>query len=173
MNLELLSLSIIAVFLALTVWMIWPMVIGAIFVPTPMDTVRKMLDMARVKEGDLVVDLGAGDGRIVLEAAKTYGANSLGVEADPLRVLWARSRIRSIGLQGRAGIIWGNFFRTDLSKATVVTVYQGQGINNRLRKKFEKELSPGTRVVSYSFTFDGWAPREEESDVYLYIIPDK
>jgi 16S rRNA A1518/A1519 N6-dimethyltransferase RsmA/KsgA/DIM1 with predicted DNA glycosylase/AP lyase activity len=152
--------------------MIWPTVIGAIFVPTPMDTVKKMLEIAKVNENDTLIDLGSGDGRIILEAAKIYDANSIGIEADPLRVLWSRSRIKSNEIEDKVEVIWGNFFKTNLSKATVVTVYQGQGINNKLKSKFEKELDSGTRVVSYSFTFDGWEPIEKdtETDVYLYKI---
>jgi predicted RNA methylase len=137
-----------------------------------MDIVGKMLEIAEVNENDTLIDLGSGDGRIILEAAKTFDANSIGVEADPLRVFWSRTRIKLNELEEKVEVIWGNFFRTDLSKATVVTVYQGQGINNKLRTKFIEELYPGTRVVSYSFTFDGWEPlkKDPDSDVYLYII---
>lgn len=73
---------------------------------------------------------------------------------------------------GKSEVIWSNFFKTDLSEASVITVYQGQEINNKLKTKFEKELAPGTRIVSYSFTFDGWKPSKEdpESEVYLYTI---
>jgi 16S rRNA A1518/A1519 N6-dimethyltransferase RsmA/KsgA/DIM1 with predicted DNA glycosylase/AP lyase activity len=150
----------------------WSSVIGAIFVPTPMDVVGKMLEIADVNENDTLIDLGSGDGRIILEAAKSYDANSIGIEADPLRVFWSRSRIKSNDLEEKVEVIWGNFFKTDLSKATVVTVYQGQGINNKLSTKFKEELDPGTRIVSYSFTFDGWEPmkKDPESDVYLYKI---
>jgi cyclopropane fatty-acyl-phospholipid synthase-like methyltransferase len=155
--------------------MMWPVVIGAIFVPTPMDIVEKMLLLADLKKDDTVIDLGSGDGRIIIEAAKKYGVNAIGIEADPLRLLWSRFRVRANGLENKVNIVWGNFFKTDLSKATVVTVYQGQGINNKLVSKFEKELEPGTRVVSYSFTFDGWNPikKDPDSSVYLYNIPIK
>jgi 16S rRNA A1518/A1519 N6-dimethyltransferase RsmA/KsgA/DIM1 with predicted DNA glycosylase/AP lyase activity len=137
-----------------------------------MDIVAKMLEMAGVNENDILIDLGSGDGRIILEAAKKYQANAVGIEADPLRVFLSRLRIRLNDLEDKVDVVWGNFFKTDLSKATVVTVYQGEWINNKLKTKFEKELDPRTRIVSYSFTFDGWKPlkKDPESDVYLYKI---
>jgi hypothetical protein len=154
------------------VWIIWPRVIGAIFIPTPRKIVVKMLEMAEVKEGDTLYDLGSGDGRIIIEAADKYKAKTIGIEADPLRVLWSRTKIRSREMQDRVKVIWGNFFNSDLSEATVVTVYQGKGINRKLVAKLEEELKPGTRVVSYSFIFDGWEPIKEESDskIFLYKI---
>jgi precorrin-6B methylase 2 len=163
--------SIISVVVVLIcVWIIWPVLIGAAYVPTPHEIVVKMLEIAEVKEDDVLYDLGSGDGRIIIEAADKYRAKAIGIEADPLRVLWSRAKIRSRALHDRVRVIWGNFFRSDLSKATVVTIYQGQGINNKLIEKLEEELKPGTRIVSYSFTFDGWDPIKEESDspIYLY-----
>jgi precorrin-6B methylase 2 len=153
-------------------WLIWPTLIGAIYVPTPHNIVTKMLEMAEVKENDILYDLGSGDGRIIIKAADKYKAKAIGIEADPLRVLWSRTNIRFKELQDKVSVVWSNFFKTDLSEATVVSIYQGQGINNKLIDKFEKELEPGTRIVSYSFTFDGWEPIKEESDskIYLYKI---
>lgn len=151
------------------VWLIWPMLIGAVYVPTPHDIVAKMLEIAEVKEGDILYDLGSGDGRIIIEAAGKYKVKAIGIEADPLRVLWSRARIRSREMQDRVRVIWGNFFSSDISEATIVTVYQGQGINNKLIKKLEEDLKPGTRVVSYSFTFDGWEPIKEESESRIYL----
>ncbi len=154
------------------VWIIWPTIIGAIYVPTPNKIVGKMLEMAEVKEGDILYDLGSGDGRIIIEAADKYKAKTIGIEADPLRVLWSRTKIRSRKGQDRINVIWGNFFKFDLSEATVVTVFQGQGINRKLIDKLEEELKPGTRVVSYSYSFDGWEPTKIESDskIFLYEI---
>jgi cyclopropane fatty-acyl-phospholipid synthase-like methyltransferase len=128
------------------------------------------LEIADVKEDDVLYDLGSGDGRIIIEAADKYNAKAIGIEADPLRVLWSRARIGSRKMQDRVSVIWGNFFTSDLSEATVVTIYQGQDINKRLVKKLERELKPGTRVVSYSFSFYGWTPIKEEqiSPIYLY-----
>ncbi len=175
MNFEFFLLSLITIFVLVVLWLNWPAVIGAIFVPTPMHVVGKMLEMAGVSENDTLIDLGSGDGRIIIEAAKKHGATTIGIEADPLRVIWSRLRVRSNGLQEKVNIIWGNFFNTDISKATVVTIYQGQDINKKLIKKLEKELQPGTLIVSYYFTFDGWIPHKKntESDVYLYELPMK
>jgi cyclopropane fatty-acyl-phospholipid synthase-like methyltransferase len=157
------------------VWIIWPIIIGAIYVPTPNNIVGKMLEMAEVKEGDILYDLGSGDGRIIIEAADKYKAKAIGIEADPLRVLWSRNKIRSRELHDRIKVIWGNFFKSDLSEATVVTVYQHQGINRKLIGKLEEELEPGARVISYSFTFDGWEPIKKgtDSQIFLYKILDK
>ena len=156
------------------VWVMWPIIIGAIFIPTPRKIVEKMLKIAEVKEDDILYDLGSGDGRILIEAAEKYKVKTIGVEADPLRVFWSRARIRSREMHDRVKVIWGNFLKSDLSGATVVTVYQGKGINRKLVKKLEKELKPGARVVSYIFSFDGWEPIKKESDskIFLYKIQE-
>lgn len=151
---------------------VWPSLIGAPYVPTSKGTAQKMLELAQVSADDTVADLGSGDGRIIMMAAEQFGANAFGIEADPLRVLWSRSVIRHRGLRKKVEVIWGNFFNQSLAKATVVTVYQGQEINKRLKDKFLLELEPGTRVVSYSFPFDGWTPVETQKNphLYLYVI---
>jgi 16S rRNA A1518/A1519 N6-dimethyltransferase RsmA/KsgA/DIM1 with predicted DNA glycosylase/AP lyase activity len=145
---------------------------GAIFLPTPMNIVEKMLDIAGVGEGDVLYDLGSGDGRIILEAARR-GARAIGVEVDPIRVLWSRLRARRFS--DRVGVVRGDFFKIPLTGATVVTVYQGESINNRLRVKFESELPIGTRIVSFDFKFEGWEPAKKYPDdkVYLYRVPAK
>ncbi len=155
-------------------WFIWPIMIGAIFIPTPHKIVERMLKIAEVKEDDILYDLGSGDGRIIIEAAEKYKVKTIGVEADPLRVFWSRAKIRSRDMHDRVKVIWGNFLQSDLSSATVVTVYQGIGINGKLVKKLEKELKPGARVVSYIFSFDGWEPIKKESDskIFLYKIQE-
>jgi SAM-dependent methyltransferase len=167
-------LAVTAYFLALgfLLWIIWPIFIGAIYLPTPMDVVVKMLNIAAVSEGDVLYDLGSGDGRIIIEAAKR-GADSVGIEVDPVRVLLSRLRARSLG--GRVKVIRGDFFKIPLKDATIVTVYQGQSINNKLREKFEAELPNGTRIVSFDFRFDGWEPEKSipNAKVYLYRVPAK
>jgi predicted RNA methylase len=154
------------------IWILWPIVIGAQWIPTPKNIVKKMLHCAGVGPGDTLIDLGSGDGRIILLAASEFEANAVGIEADPLRVLITRIRIRLKGLEDRVDVIWGNFFKKDLSAASVVTIYQSTEINNKLKEKLQKQLSPGTRVVSYSFTFDGWEPVkvDESTKLYLYEI---
>jgi len=157
---------------ALVVWIFWPFVIGAGWVPTPTKAVLKMIDMAEVKPSDTVYDLGSGDGRIIIAAAKERGCRAVGIEADPLRLLLTRLRIKAGGLEGRVEVLWGNFFKKDLGGATVVTIYQTQDTNNRLREKLRRELGPGSRVVSYVFTFEDWQPAkvDDRSEVYLYVI---
>jgi cyclopropane fatty-acyl-phospholipid synthase-like methyltransferase len=154
------------------IWLLWPMTIGAQWVPTSMKVVRKMLELADVQAHDVLIDLGSGDGRIILTAANEYQAKAIGIEVDPIRLLWSRSTIKRKGLSERVKVIRGNFFHKDLSKATVVTVYQNQDTNQKLISKFEKELKPGTRVVSHGFTFDGWEPKtvDKEAQLYLYIV---
>ncbi|MFA5869044.1 MAG: SAM-dependent methyltransferase [Candidatus Bathyarchaeia archaeon] len=153
-------------------WLIWPILIGAMFLPTPPEVVEKMLSIADVGAGDVLYDLGSGDGRIIIAAAER-GARGVGVEADPIRVLWSRLRARRSPAHDRLRVIWGDFFKASVSEATVVTVYQGESINNRLREKFEAELKPGSRVVSFSFKLEGWEPAEKhpDADVYLYVLP--
>ena len=149
-------------------WILWPIVIGAGWIPTPKSVVKKMLDFAGVGPSDTLIDLGSGDGRIILMAAE-YGARAVGIEADPLRVLITRIRIRLKGLEDRVDVIWGNFFKKDLSAASVVTIYQSKDINNKLKAKLQKQLCPGTRVISYSFTFDGWEPVKVDDSTKLYL----
>ena len=158
--------------LGFLLWLIWPIFIGAIFLPTPQDVVEKMLSIADVVEGDVVYDLGSGDGRIIIGAAER-GARGVGVEVDPIRVLWSRLKARRSPAHDRIRVIWGDFFKNSVAEATVVTVYQGESINNRLRDKFEAELRPGSRVVSFSFKFEGWEPaaKHPDADIYLYLIP--
>ena len=151
---------------------VWPSLIGAPWVPVSKKTAQSMLELAHVTTKDRVMDLGSGDGRIIVMAAEQFGAQAVGIEADPFRVLWSRSTIRRRGLRNVVRVVWGNFFTQSLSEATVVTVYQGQNINKRLEAKMSSELMPGTRVVSYSFPFDGWNPVETKKNphLYLYVI---
>jgi precorrin-6B methylase 2 len=156
--------------IGVAVWILWPLVIGAGWIPTPKNVVKKMLNLAGVGPGDTLIDLGSGDGRIIIMAAMEHGARAVGIEADPLRVLITRIRIKLKGLEDRVDVIWGNFFKKDLSAASVVTIYQSKNINNKLKAKLQKQLSPGTRVISYKFTFDGWEPTkvDESTKIYLY-----
>ena len=157
---------------AVVVWVLWPLLIGAGWVPTPRKVVRKMLNLADVGPGDTLYELGSGDGRIIFMAAKEFGAKAVGIEADPLRVLWTLAWIRVKGLRDQVSVLWGNFYKRDLGEASVVTVYQSTDINRKLKDKFKRELEPGTRVVSYAFTIEGWEPVkvDEEDKVYLYVM---
>ncbi|MEM7115062.1 MAG: class I SAM-dependent methyltransferase [Chloroflexota bacterium] len=141
------------VVLTIMLSILWPHIRGAPWVPTTMREVHKMLQMADVGSNDLVYDLGCGDGRTVVTAARRYGARAVGIEIDPLRYLWCQLLITVLGLRGRVKIVFGDFFNQDLSNATVVTCYLLQSTNEKLEAKFKQELSPSTRIVSHDFTF--------------------
>ncbi len=157
--------------IAFLLWLVWPILIGAMYMPTPRDIVKKMLDLAAVGPGDVVYDLGSGDGRIVICAAER-GAKAVGVEADPIRVLWSKINASRSSAGANVRIIWGDFFKNSVAEATVVTVYQGEEINKKLKEKFDIELKPDSRVVSFSFKFEGWEDdkKHSDADVYLYRI---
>ena len=156
----------------LAISIVWTNSRGAPWLPTPMSMVHKMLQMAEVGPDDLVYDLGCGDGRILVTAARRYGARAVGIELDPLRYLWCRLLIIVLGLRDRVRIIYGDFFRQDLSAADVVACYLLRGTNRRLEGKFRRELRPETRVVSNYFTFPGLplTGEDQEDKLYLYRI---
>jgi predicted RNA methylase len=146
-------------------------------IPTPEAVVERMLSLAHIKSGDVVYDLGSGDGRIVIEAAQKYGARAVGVEVVPDLCRKAQARIKSLGLEDRASIVEGSVFHVDLSPATVVTMYFMTTSNERLRPNLEKYLKPGTRVISNQFPVKGWKPVTVEHikagmeyTIYVYEI---
>ena len=140
-----------------------------------------MLQVARVRPGEHLYDLGSGDGRIVIMAAREFGALATGIEIRQDLYQQSVARIRDLGLEGRARVIRGNFFEVDLSDADVVTMYLLSSVNERLRPKLERELRPGTRVVSHDFEVSGWRPVVVEEvyeewrshKIYLYKIPGR
>lgn len=170
--------SLVLLFLILlgayAVFVIWSWPIGAGWEPTARRKVRRMLEMCGAGPSDVVYDLGSGDGRIVVEAAKTYHAKAVGVEADPLRVLYSRLTVAAMRLGGQVKVLWGNFYHTDLREATIVTLFLTHGTNQRLKSKLLSELKPGTKVVSYVWTFDDWKPvsRDDRNELSLYVIPE-
>lgn len=129
-------------------------------IPTPQFLVDRMLEAGRVKPGEMVYDLGSGDGRVVITAAQNFGARAVGVELMPDLVRKARERIRSMGLADRVGIVEGSALRVDLSPADVVTMWFLTNSNDRLRPHLEKQLKTGARVVSNEFPIRGWKPTE-------------
>jgi len=166
--------AVITFTLAFAIFVIWSALLGAGWEPTSRRKVRKMLEMSGAGPSDVIYDLGSGDGRIVVEAARRFHARAVGVEADPIRVLFSRLAISLLHLEGRARIVWGNFFHVDLSEATIVTLFLSQGTNRRLEPKLATELKPGARIVSYEWTFDGWTPTatDAEDHLSLYVIRD-
>lgn len=148
----------------------WTTVMGAPWVPTSMGMVRKMLDLAEVGPEDLVYDLGCGDGRTIFTAARRYGARAVGIEIDPLRFLWCQLLVTIYKLRGQVKIIYGDFFSQNITEATVVTCYLLQDTNQRLETKLKRELRPGTRIVSHTFTFPGLHKVRHNGEARLYLL---
>jgi SAM-dependent methyltransferase len=145
------------------------------YVPTPQAVVDRMLTLAKVTADDFVIDLGSGDGRILITAAKKYGARGLGVDIDPRRIAEATANARKAGVEDRVTFRQQDLYQTSLGEATVLTMYLLQSINLKLRPRILKELPPGARVVSHAFHMGNWAPGRHEvvddNDVYLWIVP--
>ena len=147
-----------------------------IWVPTPQSLVERMLQMANTKPTDYVVDLGSGDGRTVITAAKKFGARALGVEFNPDMVALAKRAAEKEGVADKAQFIQGDIFQTDFSKANVLTLYLLPSLNVKLRPTI-LNMRPGTRVVSHAFTMDDWQADQVDSSegrtAYMWIVPAK
>jgi SAM-dependent methyltransferase len=125
------------------------------YAPTPYDVVDRMLKLAGVGKSDVVYDLGSGDGRLVIQAAKKYGARGVGIDIDPQRIKESRANARAAGVASRVQFRLENALTTDISDATVVTLYLLSSSNLKLRPKLQQELAPGARVVSHNFSMGG------------------
>ncbi|MBL0421961.1 class I SAM-dependent methyltransferase [Ramlibacter sp. AW1] len=148
------------------------------YVPTPQPVVDKMLEMAKVGSSDVVYDLGCGDGRIVITAAKVHGARGVGVDLNPVRIQEAQANAKSAGVTDKVQLRVANIFETDVSPASVVTLYLLPTINRKLRPQLWRQLRVGTRVVSHAFDMgDEWPPeRTEQVDhrtVYYWTIKEE
>ena len=148
------------------------------FVPTPLPVVRRMLEIAGLRANEILYDLGCGDGRILIVAAREFGARAIGIEIRKDLVEQCHREVVKHGLQDRVKIIHANFFEVNISDADVVTLYLLTSVNERLRPKLEKELKPGARVVSHDFEIVGWKPIRVENvyeqwrshKIYLYVV---
>ncbi|MEJ5308614.1 MAG: hypothetical protein WHX52_02480 [Anaerolineae bacterium] len=170
------SILLIAVLLGwvfLSISLLWTAPAGAPWFPTSRKLVRRMLALANVQPGEVVYDLGSGDGRVLFIAAREFGARAVGIELDPLRWAWTRMWIALLGLQGQVRVIRGNFFSQDVSAADVVTLYLLQKTNNRLRGKLWQELHPGARIVSSIFLFPGIEPTHIDKQAHLFLYEVK
>jgi SAM-dependent methyltransferase len=152
------------------------------YVQTPTDVVTEMLRLATVGPNDVVYDLGSGDGRLVIAAARDFGARGVGIEIDPSLIALSTEAARRAGVAGRVTFRTDDLFEADLSGATVVTLYLSRAINQRLRPKLLRELRPGARIVSHDFDMgDDWLPsqtkqvlsRDRVAMVFLWVIPPK
>jgi hypothetical protein len=157
------------------------------YVPTPQVVVDRMLDLAQLKAGEMVIDLGSGDGRIMIEAATRYGARGFGVEIDPLLVKRSNENALRAGVADRVKFLQQDLFKTDFHEANVLTLYLLPDVNLALRPKILAELKAGARVVSHDYNMGDWRPDAEEtipapdkkvgarkeSQVYLWTVPAK
>ena len=153
-----------------------------IFVPTPQEVVDAMLKLAKVTKNDVVYDLGSGDGRIPITAAKTYGARAVGIDIDPQRIREANENAKKAGVEHLVRFEENDLFKASIREASVVTLFLLTSVNARLRPKLLQELRPGTRVVSNTFDMGDWKPDKEFSvdtpeegyfsrKLYLWTIP--
>lgn len=156
--------------LLLFVFAVWisSVFFGAPFQPSSDKALEKIIRLAGVKKGQKMVDLGSGNGKIIIEFARK-GIESHGFEINPLLVLWSRRRIKKLGLQKKAFIHLGNFMNQNLSKFNVITSFQINYIMPGLEKKLQRELKKGAKVVSNTWKFPKWKPKEKLGDVRLYM----
>ncbi len=149
--------------------------LDAPYVPTPPDVVDAMLDLAKVSPQDFVIDLGCGDGRILVAAAKRFGARGYGVDIDPARIIEARAIAEAAKVADRIAFEVKDLFEVDLSPASVLTLYLFPHLNDRLQPKIMKEMQPGARVVSHGFPIGKWPPDRYDlvsgRQVYFWIVP--
>ena len=149
------------------------------YVSSPQNVVDRMLEVAKLKPGETVYDLGSGDGRVLITAAQKYGAKAVGIEISRKEVAASQERIKLLKLDNRAQVIEGDLLKADISQADVVTLYLLTQSNEMLRPHLEKSLRPGTRVVSHDYPIRGWTPVLVEKidayrrahQLYLYEVP--
>jgi ribosomal protein L11 methylase PrmA len=148
-----------------------------IFVPTPQEVVDAMLEVAKVTKTDVVYDLGSGDGRIPVTAAKKYGARAVGIDIDPQRIKEANANAQTAGVTDKVKFLNADLFTTDISEASVVTLYLLPSLNVKLMPKLKAELKPGTRIVSHAFDMGDWKPEQTLNvngrTVYYWTIPKR
>lgn len=148
--------------------------------PTPQPVVEEMLKLAEVKKGDVIYDLGCGDGRIVVTAAVKYGVKAVGVDLDPERVLESEENVRVNGVEDLVTIRRENIFDTDVSEASVVAIYLYPSVNLALKPRLLEQLRPGSRIVSHAFDMGDWEPEKEVTveyegapyEIFLWRIPE-
>ena len=150
------------------------------YVPTHELVVAEMLKVAKVGKNDVLYDLGSGDGRIPITAAKRFGTRGVGVDIDPARITEARANAVKAGVADKVKFMQQDLFETDIKEATVVTLYLLPDVNLRLRPKLLADLKPGTRVVSHNYDMGDWKPLQtitvkvpEEHTIYYWVVPPK
>ena len=170
---DLLLYLISAAILLYAIWLVVPILFGLPYVPTQPRRIRQALTLAQVRPGEVVYDLGAGDGRVLIAAAQEFGARAVGIEISPLHCLVTWLRILRHGLGKQVTLRMQNLYAADLSDADVVFAYMTSRQAARLRPFLQRALRPGTRVVTVAFDLDGWQPDEMDNIglVFLYRMP--
>lgn len=171
------SLSFLLIFFTFFVSAQQPTTPDVVYVPTSQKLVDAMLKLAKVTREDTVYDLGCGDGRIVITAAKEFGASGIGIEIDRKLVKLAEENARQAGVSDKVKFVEADLFKTDFSRATVVMLYLSPGVNLQLRPLLLKQLKPGTRIVSHDFDMGDWKPEQtvkiEEATLHFWTVPAK
>jgi precorrin-6B methylase 2 len=147
-----------------------------VFVPTPQPVVDKMLEMVQIRKGDVLYDLGSGDGRIPITAAQRHGIRAVGIDIDPQRIAESRENARKAEVEHLVTFREADLFESDIGEASVVTLYLLNSLNEKLKPKLLSELKPGTRIVSHAFLMGEWEPEEQAmvdgSNVFLWRVPE-
>jgi len=147
------------------------------YVPTPEKVVEEMLKLANLKPGDELYDLGSGDGRIVITAARKYGVRGVGVDINPQRIKEANENAQKEGVTDKVAFHKNDLFQEDIHEATVVTIYLLPAVNMKLKPKLFKELKPGTRLISHDFDMGDWKPEKrvevDNHRIFVWTIPEK
>jgi SAM-dependent methyltransferase len=168
-------LAVLILLLALLglLWFFAPILTGIPWVPTGERRIRKALELARLQPGETFYDLGSGDGRVLIAAARQFGARAIGIEVSPLHCLVARVRAQAAGVGKQVTIRWGNFYRADLGDADVVYQFGHSRFAERLRLQLGRQLKAGARIVSINVDLPGWQPAavDREDLVFLYRMP--
>ena len=149
--------------------------INSPYVATPTPVVDAMLQLAHAKKSDVVYDLGCGDGRILIEAAKRFGAHGVGVDNNPVRIQEAHENAKRAGVSNLVQFRLGDLYNTNVENATIVALYLLPDVNIRLRPKLKAQLKPGARIVSHNFGMGDWKPKKKQvvdgEKIYLWVIP--
>ena len=161
------------ILLIVGLWILMPIFYGVPWRPTQRDRIRKALQLADLKPDEIVYDLGAGDGRVLILAACEFRAYGVGIEAGILQVLFARLMVWFKGVSSKVRVRRGNFYRTDLREADVIFAYLTSAQAESLQKKLEGQLRKGARVVTIAFDLPGWRPHafDREALIFLYRMP--
>jgi hypothetical protein len=160
-------------FLLILAWILIPALYGLPSVPTKLERIHKALELAKLQPDEVLYDLGAGDGRVLLIAAREFGANAVGLEIGPVQCAWIWLRAVANGLDKKIQVKWANFYNADLSEADVVFVYATSKEVAKLAPHLEQQMKPGSRLVSISADFPDWEPSvvDEHELIFIYEMP--